>query len=37
MVLNSFMIERVVEYSDDGIKVDLKFMFIVVEMFVFFF
>ena len=34
--LNSFMTERVAEHSDDGTKVDLKSMFTVAEMFVFF-
>ena len=34
--LNSFMTERVAEHSDDGTEVDLKSMFTVAEMFVFF-
>ena len=33
---HSFMTERVAEHSDDGTKVDLKSMFTVAEMFVFF-
>ena len=34
--LSIFMTERVAEHSDDGTKVDLKSMFTVAEMFVFF-